>query len=145
MSRCILYTQIPLWKNNMHVKSRHFLSIFLTWLLFVPWVMKGELITFYPITGHVFLQLLGTYLECDKDGSSHVCNRAHILLLLYQYVSCIVPLFLFWKFLYSYISDANRSLPLCHPATGFGLYDKRIINYSTLCSKICLNNPRLLF
>ena len=109
-----LCTQILLWKNNMHVKSHHFLSMFIIWLLFLSWVIRGELIIFCPITGHVFLLLLGAYLQCDKDGNSRVCNRAHILLILHQYMSCIIPLFLFWKFLYSYVSDANRCLMPCH-------------------------------
>ena len=50
------------------------------------------------------------YLNCGKKGSSHIFKSVHIPLILYQYISYIVPLFLFSKFLYSYISEPRNCL-----------------------------------
>ena len=50
------------------------------------------------------------YLKCDKECSSRVFKWVHIPLILYQYISYIVPIFLFPKFLYSYISEARSCL-----------------------------------
>ena len=53
------------------------------------------------------------YLKCDEEGSSCGFKWAHIPLTLYQYISYIVPIFLFPKFLYSYISEAHSCLTPC--------------------------------
>ena len=50
------------------------------------------------------------YLKCDKEGSSRVFKWVNIPLILYQYISYIVPTFLIRKFLYSYISEASSCL-----------------------------------
>ena len=50
------------------------------------------------------------YLKCDNEGSSHVFKWVHISQILLQYISYIVPIFLFPKFLYSYISEACSCL-----------------------------------
>ena len=53
------------------------------------------------------------YLNCDKEGKSCVFKWLHIPLILYQYVSYIVPISLVPKFPYSYISEACSCLAPC--------------------------------
>ena len=48
----------------------------------------------FPTTGHILL-FSCAYLKCDKEGSFHVFKWVHIPLILYQYISYIVPIFLF--------------------------------------------------
>ena len=51
------------------------------------------------------------YLKRDNEGT--VFKWVHIPLMLYQYIFYIVPIFLFPKFLYSYISEARSCLTPC--------------------------------
>ena len=108
-----LYTKFPIWKKMTHVKILPFSShvgLFVVFTLDHDWLVDHILSNNRAYN----LQFSCAYLKCDKEGSSRVLKWVHIPLIFCHYISYIVPIFLFPKFLYSYISDTHSCLTPCY-------------------------------
>ena len=104
-----VYTILHL-KKIVHVWVCHFSPCSAPYLPDVYTSGHDRLVDHILFDNRTYILLFSfAYLNCDEDGSSQV-HIPVILLILYQYISYIVPIFFIREFLYSYIFDTHSCL-----------------------------------
>ena len=111
-----LYTQLSIWKKWCMKNLANFFPCLAFHLTVVCTLDHDRLVDHRLSDNRTYILLFScAYLMCNNEGSSYVFKWVYIPLILYQYISYIVPIFLFPKFLYSYISEARSCLTPCKP------------------------------